>query len=205
MTHRRKLLCFVVGGLVAAAVGARAQQARKIPVVGFLTSGTGDTWSVFRTTMRELGYLEGTSLMVELRSSRGNDATLPLLASELVRLNVDVLYAIGPAAVRAAKDATSAIPIVALDLETDPVASGMVRSLGRPGGNLTGLFLDQPEIAGKWLQLLSEAAPGRRRVGLLWDSATGTGQMIAAKAAAQRIGTELRILEIRRGDDLDRV
>ena len=168
--HRRRFFCLVAGGLVAASVAARAQQARKIPVVGFLTStsgptsGPGDTLSQFRTAMRELGYVEGTSIIVERRSSRGDAATLPLLASELVRLNVDVLYATGPAAVRAAKDATSAIPIVALDLETDPVRSGMVRSLGRPGGNLTGLFLDQPEIAGKWLQLLSEAAPGRRRV-----------------------------------------
>lgn len=204
MTQRRKFLCFVVGGLAAASFRVRAQTARKIPVVGFLASGRGDTLSQFRMAMRELGYVEGTSILVEVRSS-SDAATLPLLASELVRLNVDVLYATGPAAVRAAKDATSAIPIVALDLETDPVRSGMVRSLGRPGGNLTGLFLDQPEIAGKWLQLLSEAAPGRRRVGLLWDSTTGTGQMIAAKAAAQRSGTELRILEIRGGDDLDRV
>ncbi|MBA3506348.1 MAG: hypothetical protein H0T80_11295, partial [Betaproteobacteria bacterium] len=166
------------------------------------TGGGGDTWNEFRTTMRELGYIEGTSIIVEPRFAKGDPALLPLLASELVRLNVDVLYATGPAAARAAKDATSAIPIVVLDLETDPVRSGMVRSLAQPGGNITGLFLDQPAIAGKWLQLLSEAAPGRRRVGLLWDATTGTSQLLAAKAAAQGLGTELRILEIRRSDDL---
>ena len=206
MTQRRKLLCFVAGALIAASIGTRAQQPRKVPVVGFLsTGGRGDTLSQFRTEMRELGYIEGTSIIVEPRFAKFDPALLPPLASELVRLNVDVLYAAGPAAARAAKDATSAIPIVVLDLETDPVTSGMVRSLSRPGGNITGLFLDQPAIAGKWLQLLSEAAPGRRRVGLLWDATTGTDQLVAAKAAAQSLGTELRILEIRRSDDLDRV
>ncbi len=113
---------------------------------------------------------------------------------------VDVLYATGPAAVRAAHNATRAIPIVALDLETDPVASGLVRSLGRPGGNVTGLFLDLPSLAGKWLELLGEAAPGRKRVGVLWDSTTGTAQPTAARFAAQRLGVELQILEIRAAD-----
>ena len=205
ISARRKLLCFVAGALIAASIGTRAQPPRKIPVVGFLGYGNAEASNLFRTTMRELGYIEGASIIVEPRFAKGDPALFPLLALELVRLNVDVLYATGPAAARAAKDATSAIPIVVLDLETDPVRSGMVRSLAQPGGNITGSFLDQPAIAGKWLQLLSEAAPGRRRVGLLWDATTGTDQLVAAKAAAQSLGTELRILEIRRSDDLDRV
>jgi putative ABC transport system substrate-binding protein len=128
---------------------------------------------------------------------------LPRLAAELVQRNVDVIYATGPAALRAAKAATTKIPIVALDLETDPVTTGIVRSLGRPGGNITGLFLDQPILAGKWLELLMEAAPGRRRVGLLWDVTTGDSQLKAAQAAAQRLGAVLHVFEIRTGADLD--
>jgi putative ABC transport system substrate-binding protein len=128
---------------------------------------------------------------------------LPGLAAELVRRQVDVLYATGPAAVKAAIGATSVIPIVALDLETDPVASGMVRSLASPGGNVTGLFLDQPTLAGKWLELLGDAAPGRKHVGVLWDPTTGTSQVNVARQAAQRLGVELEVHEIRTVDDLD--
>src|SRR6059036_2207511 len=89
--------------------------------------------------------------------------TLPGLAADLVRRKVDVLLTIGPAALRAARDATSAIPIVAVDLESDPVQAGFARSLAQPSGNITGLFLDQPSLAGKWLELIREAVPGTRR------------------------------------------
>ena len=203
MMDRRTFVGALTGGLIAAPSIVGAQQARKVPIVGFLWTGGGDSLSQFRETMRELGYVEDRNILLELRSASGKPEALPGLAAELVRLNVDVLYATGPSAVRAAREATSVIPIVALDLETDPVQSGLVRSLARPGGNITGLFLDVPSLAGKWLELLKAAAPERRRVGLLWDSTTGSTQLNAAKAAAQRLNLDLRVVEVRRADDLD--
>ena len=200
--HRRRFLEAIAGGLVATA-GVRAQPAGKIPVVGFLTLAGAESLALFQDAMLELGYVEGRNLVIERRSSAGKAEALPALAAEFVNRKVDVLYATGPVAVKAAHNATSVIPIVALDLESDPVASGLVRSLGRPGGNVTGLFLDLPSLAGKWLELLGEAAPGRKRIGVLWDSTTGTAQLAAARTAAQRLNVELQILEIRAADDLD--
>jgi len=198
---------FLLAALAAAAVAlpsiAGAQSRRRIPVVGFLSTGGGDSLPQFRAAMRELGYVEGSTIVVEPRTSSGNPDALPALAAELVRLNVDVVYVTGPPAVRAARDATRTIPIVALDLETDPVQSGLVSSLAQPGGNITGLFLDAPALAGKWLELLEAAAPGRRRIGLLWDATTGTRQLDAAKAAAQRLDRDLRIIEFRKADELE--
>lgn len=101
---------------------------------------------------------------------------LQAAAAQLVRLNVAVIFASGPQAMRAARGASSSIPIVAYDLETDPVRAGYVQTLARPGGNLTGVFLDGPMIAGKWLQLIQEAVPGRQLTGILWDSTTCDSQ-----------------------------
>jgi putative ABC transport system substrate-binding protein len=201
--RRRQFLRAVAYGMLAATTDVRAQPGGRIPVVGFLSLSGPDSLAQFRDAMREFGYVEGRTVTIERRSSDGRTDELPRLATELVQRNVDVIYATGPAALRAAKAATTKIPIVALDLETDPVTTGIVRSLGRPGGNITGLFLDQPILAGKWLELLMEAAPGRRRVGLLWDVTTGDSQLKAAQAAAQRLGAVLHVFEIRTGADLD--
>lgn len=181
-----------------------AQRSDRIPVVGFLTLAGADSFAQFRNEMRELGYIEGQNIAFERRSSAGRTEPLPGLAAELVRRKVDVLYATGPAAVRAAHDATRAIPVVAFDLETDPVGAGLVRSLNRPGGNLTGLFLDLPDLAGKWLELLHQAVPERKVVYVLWDSTTGSAQLAATRSAAQRFALDLEILEIRNDTDLDR-
>ncbi len=186
----------------AQAAGVRAQPARKVPVVGFLTSGGVDSLAQFRDAMRDLGYAEGRDLVIERRSSDGKPDGLPALAAELVRMNVDIIYATGPAAVKAARGATAQIPIVVLDLETDPVAAGFAASLGRPGGNVTGLFLDQPALAGKWLELLTEMLPGLRRVGVVWDTGTGAAQLAAARAAARRLQLELRVIEFRTVDEM---
>ena len=191
----------MAGGVVVAAA-ARTTAAVKVPVVGFLTLGGVDSLAQFRTAMRDLGYAEGRNLAIERRSSEGTVDALPRLAADLVQLNVDVIYATGPAAVKAARNATAGIPIVALDLETDPVAAGFADSLGRPGGNVTGLFLDQPALAGKWLELLAEAMPGRKRISVLWDMATGAPQLVAARAAAQQLGFDVRVMEFRTADEL---
>jgi putative ABC transport system substrate-binding protein len=134
---------------------------------------------------------------IEGRWARGKPDALLRLAQELVALKVDVLVAVAPPAVRAAKQATATLPIVAYDLEGDPIASGFAASLGRPGGNLTGLFLDHPQIAGKWLQLLREVVPGALRIAVLWDVSTGEAQMRAITAAAKALSVELALLEFR--------
>jgi len=201
VNSRRVFLHALAGGLAVASF-AHAQTVRRVPTVGFLTLGGVDSLAQFRDAMRNFGYIEGHDLVIERRSSEGTVVVLPELAAELVRLNVDVIYATGPAAVKAAHEATQRIPIVALDLETDPVASGLVRSLGRPGGNVTGLFLDQPALAGKWLELLTEILPGRRRIVALWDVATGAPQLAAARSAAKRFGVDLRTVEFSTRDEL---
>ena len=114
-----------------------------------------------------------------------------------------MILAIGPAAIRAARDATSTIPIVALDLESDPVQAGFARSLAQPGGNITGCFLDQPGLTGKWLELIGEAVPGTRRIAVLVDPTTGPWQLAAIKAAAEKLRIELQVLEIRSSGELD--
>jgi putative ABC transport system substrate-binding protein len=200
--NRRKLVVAFAGGAMAMPSVINAQQTRKIPLVGVLSSGGGDSFNQFRATMLDLEYIEGTSIRFERRLASG-PGDMPALAAELVRLNVDVLYVTGPLALRAAQAATTTIPIVALDLETDPVHSGVAHSLAQPGGNVTGLFLDLPGLAGKWLELLEAAAPGRHRVGLLWDPSTGSTQLNAAKGAAQKFDVDLRIIGVKSVDDFD--
>jgi putative ABC transport system substrate-binding protein len=178
-----------------------AQQGRKLPVVGFLSTGGVNSLEEFRASMRDLGYVEGKSMILEWRQTDAD--AMPSMAAELIGRNVDVLYVTGPPAVRAAHNATRTIPIVAMDLETDPVQSGLVASLAQPGGNITGLFLDTPALAGKWLEMLETAAPGRRRVGLLWDRNTGTRQLDAARVAARRLDLDLTVVEFSKVDELD--
>jgi putative tryptophan/tyrosine transport system substrate-binding protein len=196
----------LVLALALSLVGASLSvEAQKPPVVGVLITDARNNISlpILVEGLRDLGYVDGKNIALEIRSADGKPDALPALAAELVQRKVDVLYATGPAAIRAARDTTTVIPIVALDLESDPVQAGWARNIARPGGNITGLFLDLADLAGKWVQLLREAAPGIRRVGLVWDSTTGPAQLIAAKAAAQRFAIELQVMEVRSGDDLD--
>lgn len=150
-----------------------------------------------RQGLRELGYVEGETIKIESRWGLGKPDTLPGLAAELVRLKVDVLVATAGASVMAAKQATGTLPIIALDLENDPVASGLAASLARPGGNITGLFMDLPGLAGKWLQLVREVVPGARQVAVVWDVNTGPYQLRAITAAAKAMSVDLQILEFR--------
>ena len=149
-----------------------------------------------RLGLRDLGYLEGHTIALEFRFAEGRLEVLPQLAAEIVHRHVDVLVAIGPAAVRAAHAATGAIPIVAIDLESDPVQSGWVHSFAHPGGNLTGLFMDLPSVTGKWLELLQEAVPGLARVAVLWDPTTGPHQVNALRSAAGRLGMDIHLVRL---------
>ena len=134
----------------------------------------------------------------------GKEDRLRAFAAELVGLRVDVIFAVSSIALRAARNATQTIPIVALDLETDPVASGLANSLARPGGNITGVFLDQPELYAKWLQLLREVAPKVTRVAVLRDPAAAAAGLRALEAAAHGLAVQLSVLEVRVADDLER-
>jgi putative ABC transport system substrate-binding protein len=199
---RRAFLATAASGLAATLPYAQAEDRPKIPVLGFLALAGVNTERQMRETLRDLGYVDGRNIAIRDRPAKGVPERLPALAEELVRIPVDLIVATGPQAVRAAKTATRTIPIVAVDLETDPVQSGLAQSLARPGGNLTGFFLDLPDLAGKWLELLATAAPAARPVGVLWDSTSGNWQLTAAQSAAGRFGLELYTIEFHSEDDV---
>jgi len=200
MTHRRQLNTLLLGGLFAASGAAWPQAGARRPVVGVLITDAFAartiTLPAFLKGLQDRGYVDGKNITLEIRSSSGKPEALPGVAAELVQLKADVIFVTGPAPIRAVLGVTRTIPIVALDLETEPVKAGWAQSLARPGGNLTGLFLDLPRIAGKWLQLLREAAPRAQRVGVLWDSTSGSVQLDAVKAVAKDLGAELIVLEV---------
>src|SRR5262245_49909915 len=158
---------------------AGAQQPTKVPRIGFV-SGSGDTQNPgpnigsFQKGLRDLGYVEGKNILVEYRYAEGNNERLPSLVAELVQLKVDVVVVVALPAIRAAKQATKTIPIVMVT-NFDPVAFGLVTSLARPGGNVTGLTLLTRDLSGKRLELLNEVVPAISRVAILWVSPTGRG------------------------------
>ena len=180
---------------------ASGEQGGKVPRIGFLQRAQNETVGVFMQALREAGYIDGQNAVVETRIYEATLDQLPQLAQELVALKCDVIVAAAPYAIRAAMRATSSIPIVGIDLESDPVASGWATSIGRPGRNLTGLFLDLPELGGKQMQLLKEAAPKLSRVAVLWDSTIGEVQFRAAEAVGRAAGFRVQSLPIQRPGD----
>ena len=195
-------------GLLAAPPVADGQPPAKVPRIGFLLPGPIATrahlWGAFREGLRELGYVEGRNIAFEIRSPDRESERLANLAAELVRLNVDVIVTGAPPAPQAAKNATSTIPIV-FAAGIDPVAEGLVASLARPGGNITGLSSIAPEVVGKELELLKETAPKVSRVAVLWNPAnvTNAPQLREAEGAARALGVELRSLEARSSTEID--
>jgi putative ABC transport system substrate-binding protein len=148
-------------------------------------------FDMFRQVLRQAGFIEGTSLEIEYRVRAGAAEEIAGLAAELVRAGMDAVVAIGPSAVRAAAAATQSVPIVAVDLESDPIAEGFVTGLARPGRNVTGLFLDFPELSGKWIQLLQEIVPRLSRITVTWDPSTPPNLLRGAEAAARTVGVQL--------------
>ena len=201
---RKRTLSWLMPCLMLAFVHpAQAQQAKKVPRIGFV-SGVGDPTTpgfqveAFRQGLRDLGYIEGKNILVEYRYVEGKLDRIPSLVAELVQLKVDVFATGNLAAIRAAKQATKTIPIIMVTSE-DPVATGLVDSLARPGGNVTGLTRLTRELSGKRLELLKEVVPGISRVGVLWDvdnpaAAIGFKEYEAA-AHTQKI--QLQSLEVR--------
>jgi putative ABC transport system substrate-binding protein len=187
-------------------VAARAQPPEKLPTIGFLGTNTPSAQSrwtaAFVQRLRELGWIEGRTIAIEYRWAEGRTERFADLATELVRLKVDVIVTLG-AAVTAAKQMTSVVPIV-FAVATDPVGSGMVASLARPGGNVTGLSLQQSDVVGKRLELLREVVPGLRRLAIMGSADyPGTAlEMDGAQVAARKLGLEVTTSEIRRAEDI---
>ena len=198
--RRRDILAFM-GGLSADLPSALwAQQTPQLLEFGMLFPGPADGAAVRAEFvwrgLKERGFVEGKNVALLSRAAAYEPDGLSRLAKELASSDAKVILAVGPPAVRAVKDATTK-PIIAIDLETDPIASGLVASLARPGSNLTGLFLDFPEFAGKWLELLQQAVPKLAKVVVFWDPTTGRVQVDAAEAAARQRGLNLHIIEIK--------
>ena len=190
--------------LVLAPPIGEAQQVTPISRIGVLgpTPIAPSTDDAFRQGLGQFGYSAGRNLVIEYRDA--DRSRLPGLAAELVRLNVDVIYARGPAAVKAAQGATRTIPVVAIDLESDPVAEGFVRGLAQPGGNITGVFLDLPELGGKQLQLLKEIIPRLSRVAVLGDPILNAAQFRAMDVAARALSIDVQRHDVRVVGDFDR-
>ena len=188
-------LCAV---LFALCFSAEAQQPTKIPRIGYLgsTSVSART-EAFRQGLRELGYVEGKNIVIEWRRHEGKVDRLPALAAELVRLKVDIIITAGAPAARAAKEATSTIPIVMTQVG-DPVGSGFVASLARPGGNITGLSSLAPELSGKRLELLKEIVPKLSRVAVFGTSTNpdNAQSLREVELAAKALGVQLQYLDV---------
>jgi len=194
--------------LLALCSFAQAQQPPKTPRIGYLTgssvSAITDRTEAFRQGLRDLGYFDGKNMVIEWQSAEGKVDRLPALAAELVRLNIDIIVTTGASPTRAAKEATKTIPIV-MAQDIDPVGSGFVASLARPGGNITGLSSLSVDISGKRLELLKEIIPKLSRVAILGTSTIpGYGQSLKEiELAAEAIGVRLQYLDVRAAKDIE--
>lgn len=203
--ERREFL-IATGALCAAPLISQAQQPTKVRRIGVITSASPESarGRALREGLREFGHVEGQNIAFEWRVSGGRAERFPDFAAELVGLKVDIIVAPDNPAIAAAQNATKTIPIVMV-LATDPVGTGFVASLARPGGNTTGLTIQAPELQGKRLQLLKEVVPHAVRVAILWDS-TEPGRRAPvreAEVAARALGLQLQLLEVRSASELD--
>ena len=207
---RRRFTAMVAGGLLATPLGVQAQQAAKVPRVGVLLPGSREPeyerrLDLFRQGLRDGGYVEGQDVIVDYRWAEAKLDRIPDLLAELIALKVDALVVDGTPAAVAAKKATQTIPIV-LAIVSDPVASGLVRTLARPGGNITGMSLMTPELEAKRLELIKEAVPKARRTAVLLNPDNPSHALRAreVQVAAPRLHLELQTAELRRATDFER-
>ena len=212
--ERRTFLIALGSGLLAAPLAAHAQQPARVARIGYLATGPLDSpeqrsvLDAFRQGLRELGYLEGQNIVVEVRHADGKIEWFPSRASELVRLKPDLIVAANTPAARAAQKATTTIPIV-VPVMGDPVGDGLVANLARPGGNITGLTFIGPQLVPKRVALLKEALPTVARVAGLWHPGaygerTMSDMMKETEAAARTLGLHLRLVAVQGPDELDR-
>jgi putative ABC transport system substrate-binding protein len=205
--RRREFITLLGGAAVTWPLAARAQQAGEMPIIGFMGTTTSENWrlevAAFEKRLRELGWFAGRTVAIEYRWTDGKNERAAVIATEFVRLGVSVIVT-GGNAVGATKRTTSKIPIV-FALAVDPVGSGFVDSLSRPGGNVTGLSLQGPDLAGKRLGLLREAVPSLRRVAIITDAGypAAVKERDEVEDAARALGLEPILLNIRRAEDID--
>jgi putative ABC transport system substrate-binding protein len=206
---RSNVILFTLSALLSTlSASARAQQPTKIPRVGIVTlqplSGIASRHEAFRQGLRELGYVEGKNIVIEFRSAEGKFDRLPALMAEIVRLKVDVILSHGPTTTRAAKQATSTIPIV-MAQDPDPIGNGFVTSLARSGGNITGLSSLTTDLSGKRLELLKEILPKLSRVALFGTSSNqgNAQQQKETEVAAAALGLKLQFLDILGAKDIE--
>jgi putative tryptophan/tyrosine transport system substrate-binding protein len=202
---RRRELITLLGGAATWPLAARAQQGKKIPRIGVLWPNPPATFDFLRQGLKDFGYVEGQNVAFEFRWAEGKLDLLNELAAELVRLKVDVIVTLAPQATLAAKQATQTIPIVFVAMG-DPVASGVVPSLARPGANLTGTTRMIPEMSAKHVELLKEAVPSLRKLTVLWNPTNSSHQpaMQAVEAAARALSLQFHPLQVRALAELDR-
>jgi len=202
---RREFISALTVSLLAAPAAGEAQPAARVPRIAVfgLTPANATLAEAFKQGLGDSGYTEGRNVVIESRDADGRPERLPQLAADLVRLEVDVLFARGAGALSAAKQATSRIPTVAVDLESDPVAMGFVRNLAQPGGNITGVFLDLPELSGKQLQFLKDVIRPLSRVAILGDPMLNAPQFQATEAAARALAMRPQRLEVRESKEID--
>ena len=202
---RRRAFITLLGGAAAWPLAARAQQAGKLPIIGFLggdATASGPWTAAFTVRLRELGWIEGHTVAIEYRWTEGRPERAAEFAAEFVQLKADIIVTNSSSA-RAVKQATSIIPIVFV-LGNDPLGSGLVTNLARPGGNFTGLSIQQVDVAGKRLQLLKEAVPGLRRLAMMANAGypDAVNEVGEVKTAARTLGLEVATLEIRQAEDI---
>ena len=202
----RREFITLLGGAAAWPLAARAQQPGKLPIVGFLGVATPATWSQWTASfverLRDLGWVDGRNVSIEYRWAEGRSDRFAEFLAQFVRRKVDVIFTAG-SAVFAAKQLTSSIPVV-FAMAPDPIGDGLVDSLARPGGNVTGLSNQQAEVAGKRVELLREVVPGLSRLAIMVNiNNPGAGrEASAAEAAARSLGLEIVTLQIRRAEDI---
>ena len=200
------LAALIVLAATSWTIECRAQG--KLPRVGVLAVSEANVqlpwFSSFTRRLAERGWAPEKDVVLEYRFARGEDLRFNAAAEELVTLRVDVIYAISAPAAHAAYMATRTIPIVTQDYTTDPVAAGYAESYGRPGKNVTGVFLDAPEFAGKWIELLRRVLPALQRVVILWDPSPGTTHLKALQRTAERFDLDLQVHEVRAPEDIDK-
>jgi putative ABC transport system substrate-binding protein len=207
-TMKRRQFITLLGGTATWPLVARAQQ--PMHRIGHLAIAAPTdnpppppaNWRAFVQGLREIGYLEGQNIAFEHRSAHDQLELFPGLALELAELKVEVIFARGTWALAAAKNATRTIPIVGIDLEIDPVESGLVASIARPGGNITGLFLDLSELSGKHLQLLKEIIPGTSRVAVLGNPDINSTQIRELERVARSLALQIRAVDVKNATDL---
>lgn len=206
--NRRELITLLGGAGITIPARVIAQQVRKMSIVGFLHPGFPESGSPtldnLREGLRNEGYVEGENIRIDPRWGLGKPEAMLQLTHELVRRGVDVIVATARPSIEAARAVSAELPIVANDLESDPIASGYIANLARPGGNITGLFLDAPGLCSKLLQQMREILPGVKKIAVMWDTTTGRYQLDGINAAAKTMSVDVQVIEYRDSEGMVR-